>query len=180
MGVCINLIQVILLFIHQSAILTGNKGIYVGDRGFDRGKIISDMIENDISFIFRGDERNLLIKGRNLSYKEIAKRTNYKAVSKNHTFKENIVEVGFKLPNSPDRKHQKKRIAKLYLVIANEKNRRYVYHLCHFRKDYSFEEIIQMAIQYCGIRWGTEEVHRYKGRHKKYYLEKMQLVLLLN
>ena len=66
----------------------------------------------------------------------------------------------FKLPNSPERKHQRKRTAQLYLVIAKEKGKGYVYYLCRFKKQYSPEEIVRMAVQYYGIRWNIEEVHQ--------------------
>lgn len=152
----------ILDFIHQSTILTGNKGIYLGDRGFDSGNILTDMIENDNSFIFRGDDRNLLYNGKMQSYRQIAEQVtlSYKVESKKRNFQANIVEVEYKLPNSPERKHKRRRIVKLYLVIAKEKGKGFVYYLCRFRKEYSYEEIIRMAIQYYGMRWGIEEVHQ--------------------
>ena len=59
-------------FIHQSAILSGNKGIYVGYRGMDRGTLLTDMIDNDNSFIIRENDRNLLYNGKMMSYREIA------------------------------------------------------------------------------------------------------------
>lgn len=152
----------ILDFIHQSAILNGNKGIYIGDRGFDRGNLLTDMIENENSFIIRGDKRNLLYEGKSLSYREIAKKIDlcYKVMSKNRSFKANIVEVSLKLPNPPERKHQRKKIANLYLVVAKEKGKGFVYYLCHFRKEYSYDKMIKMAIQYYGMRWGIEEIHQ--------------------
>lgn len=152
----------ILEFTHQSAILTGNKGIFVGDRGFDRERLLTDMIENDNSFIIRGDERYLMFDGKMMSYKEIAEQMvlTYTIQSKKKTFNANIVEVGYKLPNPPKRKHKRKRIAKLYLVIAKEKGKGYVYYLCRFRKEYSLEKMVRMAVRYYGIRWSIEEVHR--------------------
>ena len=153
----------ILDFIHQSIILNGNKGIYIGDRGFDRGNILTDMIENESSFIIRGDKRNLLYKGESLSYRKIAEKMDlsYKVTSKKRLFKVNIVEVSLKLPNPPERKHQRKRIAKLYLVVAKEKGKGFVYYLCHFRKEYSYDKMIKMAVQYYGMRWGIEEIHQH-------------------
>jgi len=152
----------ILEFIHQSMICTGNKGIYVGDKGFDRGQLITDMIENDGSFIFCGDKRHLLFKEKMQSYHDIAIETKliYEVKSKKRIYKANIVEVGYKLPNPPQRKHKRKRVAKLYLVIAKEKDKGYVYYLCRFRKEYSAEKTVQMAIQYYGMRWSIEEVHQ--------------------
>lgn len=132
----------ILDFIHQSAILTGNKGIYVSDRGLDRERLLTDMIENDNSFIIRGDKRHLLINNQSMSYKEIAGQTKlvYEVVSKSRTFKANIIEVGYKLPNPPARKHKPRRIVKLHLVIAKEKGKGYVYYLCRFRNQYNKKE----------------------------------------
>lgn len=152
----------ILEFIHQSAILTGNKGIFIGDRGFDRERLLTDMIENDNSFIFRGDERHLMFNNKMMSYKEIAEQTDltYTVESKKRTFKANIVEVGYKLPNPPQRKHKRKRITKLYLVIAKEKGKGFVYYICHFRKEYSKEKMLQMTIRYYGLRWSIEEIHQ--------------------
>lgn len=152
----------ILEFTHQSAILTGNKGIFVGDRGMDRENLLNDMIENDNSFIIRGDERHLQFKGKMMSYHDIAEQIDlsYEVISKKRTFQANIVEVGYKIPNLPERKHKRKRIAKLYLVVAREKGKGFVYYLCRFRKSYSFEKMLQMAIQYYGLRWSIEEIHR--------------------
>ena len=152
----------ILDFIHQSAILTSNRGIYIGDRGFDNGNFLTDMIENDNSFIFRGDDRNLLYNEKMLSYREIAEQLDlsYEIISKNRTFRANIVEVGYKLPNPPERKHKRKKIAKLYLVVAQEKGKGFVYYLCRFRKEYSYAKMLEMAIQYYGLRWGIEEIHQ--------------------
>jgi len=166
----------ILEFIHQSSILTGNKGIYVGDRGFDRERLLTDMIENDNSFIVRGDERHLLLNDQPMSYKEIAEQTKliYEISSKSRTFKANIVEVGYKLPNPSARKHKPKRKVKLHLVIAKEKGKGYVYFLCRFRKQYSKEEMTRMAIQYYGMRWSIEEVHR--QLKQDFGWEKMQLL----
>ena len=152
----------ILDFIHQSTILTGNKGIYIGDRGMDREILLTDMIENDNSFIIRGDERHLQFKGEMMSYRDIAEQIDlsYEVISKNRTFKANIVEVGYKLPNPPERKRNRKRIVKLYLVVAREKSKGFVYYLCRFKKSYSLDEMLQMAIQYYGMRWSIEEIHR--------------------
>lgn len=166
----------ILEFVHQSAILTDNKGIYIGDRGLDRERLLTDMIENDNSFIIRGDERHLLLNGQPMPYKEIAERTKlvYEIVSKSRKFNANIVEVGYKLPNPPARKHKRKRIVTLQLVIAKEKGKGYVYYLCRFRKKYSKEEMTRMAIQYYGMRWSIEEVHR--QLKQDFGWEKMQLL----
>lgn len=152
----------ILEFTHQSAILSGNKGIYVGDRGMDRGILLTDMIENDNSFIIRGDDRNLLYKGKMMSYRKIAEQVDLstKVISKGRSFKAGIVEVAFKMPNSPERKHQRKRTAKLYLVVAKEKNKGYVYYLCRFRKDYSSDKMLEMAVKYYGMRWSIEVIHQ--------------------
>ena len=166
----------ILEFIHQSAILTDNKGIYVGDRGFDRERLLTDMIENDNSFIVRGDKRHLLFNNKSVSYKEIAGQTKliYKISSKSRTFKANIVEVEYKLPNSLAIKHKPKRRVKLHLVIAKEKGKGFVYYLCRFRKQYSKQEMTRMAIQYYGLRWSIEEVHR--QLKQDFGWEKMQLL----
>lgn len=166
----------ILEFTHQSAILTGNNGIFIGDRGLDRERLLTDMIENDNSFIIRGDERHLMFNGKMMSYKEIAENVDltYIIESKKRTFNANIVEVGYKLPNPPQRKHKRKRIAKLYLVIAKEKGKGFVYYLCRFRKEYSAEKMVQMAVQYYGLRWSIEEVHR--QIKQDFGWEKMQLL----
>lgn len=166
----------ILEFTHQSAIFTGNKGIFIGDRGLDRERLLTDMIENDNSFIIRGDDRHLLLENRSMSYKEIAEQTEliYEIVSKSRIFKANTVEVGYKLPNPPPRRHKRKRIVKLHLVIAKEAGKGYVYYLCRFRNKYSKKEMVQMAIQYYGMRWSIEEVHR--QIKQDFGWEKMQLL----
>ena len=73
----------------------------MGDRGLDRERIISNCIENDLSFIFRGNQRHLLYKHAMISYYEIATETKliHTVQSKGRTFKANVAEVEFKIPN---------------------------------------------------------------------------------
>jgi len=152
----------ILDFIHSVIIHTGNKGIFVMDRGMDGIKILKDLIQNGVSFMIRGDNRQLMYEGCEMSEREIANTTklDLQVISKGRTFSAGIVPVQLALPNDEDSKHQRKKKADLYLVIAKEPAKGYVYYLCHFRHSYTSEAMMSLTIKYYGLRWGIEEVHR--------------------
>jgi len=132
------------------------------DRGMDSGIILKDLIENDASFIIRGDSRHLLYNGKRMSYREIAEemQLTYKVTSKKRTFKAGIVPVQFILPNGEENKNQRKKTADLYLVVALEPDKSFVYYLCRFRDQYSELQMVNMVIRYYGLRWSIEEIHR--------------------
>jgi len=66
-------------------------------------------------------------------YKEIAVCIDlyYKVISKNRVFKAGITEVGYKLPNQPERK-----------------NKGFVYFPCPFQHEYSHHEVLRIAVKY--------------------------------
>ena len=166
----------IINLISEISILSKNKGVFVGDRGFDRAKLITFMIGNNISFIFRGDKRKLIYNGESKSYYEIAKDLDlkYEVISKGRTFKTGITRVGFTMPNSPDRKHKKKRIAELTLLVSKERGKGFTYYLCGLGNGYPEEKLVDMVVKYYGMRWGIEEIH--KQIKESFNLEKMQLL----
>jgi hypothetical protein len=53
----------VLGLIHNVMVDADNRGIFVMDRGMDGSIILKDLIENDASFIIRGDNRHLLFNG---------------------------------------------------------------------------------------------------------------------
>lgn len=152
----------ILDLIHNVIINTDNRGIFIMDRGMDSTRILTDLLENNTSFIIRGDNRHLVYKDQNLSYLEIAMQSDlpYQITSKKRNFKAGIVPVQFILPNDENNWHQRKKKANLYLVVAKEKGHGYVYYLCSFNKSYTDLEMVNLAIKYYGLRWSIEEVHR--------------------
>jgi hypothetical protein len=139
-----------------------NRGIFVMDRGMDRITILKDLIQNEASFIIRGDKRHLIYNDRELSYLQIAEQVKlkYEVISKNRTFSAGVVPVHLVLPNDENNKNQRKSKADLYLVVAKEPGRGYVYYLCRFRSAYSDAKMVSMVIKYYGLRWSIEEVHR--------------------
>lgn len=162
-----------------------NRGIIVGDRGLDRIRLLNFLLENNIAFILRGDERHLLYKGKSRSYYEIAEdiELNHEVISKGKKFKAGSVKVGIKLPNPPSRKHQRKRIKYFNFVVAKEvlnkqekksKQRGYIYYLVNLKGDYSKEKILEMTVRYYGMRWSIEDAHREIKQDLKW--EKMQLL----
>ena len=148
--------------IHRVMINSDNRGIFVMDRGMDSIIILNDLIENDTSFIIRGDSRHLLFNGKRMSYREIAEgmQLTYKVTSKKRTFKAGIVPVKLILPNGEENKNQRKKTADLYLVVALEPDRSFVYYLCRFRDQYRDLQMVNMVIRYYGLRWSIEEIHR--------------------
>jgi len=152
----------ILDLIHNVIINSDNRGIFVMDRGMDKSKILKDLIGNDVSFIIRGNDRYLWYNGKLMSYKSIAEQVylKYEVKSKKRTFRAGIVPVQLVLPNDEESKHQRKKKANLYLVVALEPDKSFVYYLCRFRDKYSETQMVNLVIKYYGLRWSIEEVHR--------------------
>ena len=152
----------LLSLIHNVIINSDNRGIFVMDRGMDSSIILKDLIENDASFIIRGDDRHLLYNGKSMPYKSIAEQMllNYNVASKKRNFSAGIVPVQLKLPNDEENKNQRKKKADLYLVVALEPDRSFVYYLCRFRNQLSETQMMNLVLKYYGLRWGIEEVHR--------------------
>ena len=166
----------IINLISEISILSKNKGVFVGDRGFDRGKLITFMIENNFDFIFRGDKRHLIYNDKSMSYYEIAKELDLKfeVISKGRTFKVGISKVGFTLPNPPSQKYNRKRTTELYFVVSKERGKGFTYYLCSFEKDYSEDKLVDLVVKYYGMRWGIEEIHEHIKDNFNW--EKMQLL----
>jgi len=152
----------ILDLIHAVIVNTNNNGIFIMDRGMDRGIILKDLIENDVSFIIRGDDRHLEYEGKSMPYRDIANmmQLDHKVKSKKKTFAVGVVPVKFIMPNDEASKNQRKQKADLFLVVALEPGHGYVYYLCRFRNKYSPQEMVSLVVRYYGLRWSIEEVHR--------------------
>lgn len=152
----------ILDLIHAVIVNTENRGIFIMDRGMDGCVILKDLIENDVSFIIRGDDRHLEYEGESMSYRSIAEKMEltHTVKSKKRTFSVGVAPVKYRMPNDETCKNQRKKKADLYLVVALEPDHSYVYYLCRFRRNYSPEEMVSLVVKYYGLRWGIEEVHR--------------------
>jgi hypothetical protein len=72
-----------------------------------------------------------------LSYKVISQETNLCA---------GIVPVQLNTANGDEKKNQRKKKADLYLVVALEPDRSFVYYLCRFRENYSESQMINLVI----------------------------------
>jgi hypothetical protein len=152
-----------ILDLTQSVMINAdNRGIFVMDRGMDRMTILKDLIQNEASFIIRGDKRHLIYNDREMSYLQIAEQVKlkYEVKSKNRIFPTGVVPVQLVLSNDEDNKNQRKSKADLFLVVAKEQDRGYVYYLCRFRHAYSGAQMVSLVIKYYGLRWSIEEVHR--------------------
>ena len=90
--------------IHRIMINSDNRGIFVMDRGMDGSIILKDLIENDASFIIRGDNRHLLYSDKLMSYREIAEdmKLVYTVTSKKRSFSAGVVPVQLILPNGEE------------------------------------------------------------------------------
>jgi len=97
--------------IHSIIIGSDNRGIFVMDRGMDSSIIMKELIENDVSFIIRGNDRHLLCQGEQMSNSSIAEKMKlqYEVKSKKRTFKAGIAPVQFILPNGEENKNQRKK-----------------------------------------------------------------------
>jgi len=156
----------IMQLLREIAVISGNKGIIVGDRGLDRIRLLNYMLENKMKFIIRGKKRNLIYRGKSSSYYEISKDMDlrYKVVSKQRKFRVGVTRVGIKLPNPPSRKYARKRKRYFYFVAAKEElkngEKGYIYYLCNIKDEVSEQKLAKMAVNYYGMRWSIEEVHR--------------------
>jgi len=97
---------------------TGGRGIYVLDRGGDRGKLINPLLRKKLRFIIRlvGD-RHLRVRGRNYEAKDLARRCKMlyaETIVKEVRGEEKVyhIEYGFRPGKFPGRDEQ------LYLVVV--------------------------------------------------------------
>lgn len=154
--------------IDEITISSGNKGVFVFDRGFDSRDLIEHLVSNDNSFIIRGvGKRNVIIDHLELPFVQVCKSIQmlyrHPGVSKDKWF-----ECGIKRVSIRTHPHPKKNAPSVdvWLVQACHRNNRdkrqgYFYFLCDFPyQNLNEEEIIHKVLSGYKLRWLIEQAHR--------------------
>jgi len=147
---------------------TGNRGIFVFDRGFDSWRIISELVQHDNSFIIRSTgRRHFEVDGKTQSIQEI--RSNIDLIyrmsspTQGKWFDCGIIPVRVRISDHPSRNAP---MADMFLVVArhngvNVKKKGWFYFLCRFPgRRLSPEDIVFKTLSSYRLRWKIEEVHR--------------------
>ena len=167
--------------INDITVYTGNKGIFVFDRGFDSRIRIGKLSEDENSFIIRSNgKRNLIINGKEQSFDDICKSV--KLTDKFTGVKNKNIICGIKRVKVRLDPHPKKEpeTADVWLVVcrfisARNKLGGYFYFLCDFPgHDLTLKEVMIKALTGYRMRWKIEEVHR--QIKQDYGWEEMQLL----
>jgi len=171
--------------INDIQVFSGNKGIFVMDRGYDDRRVIENLYNNAASYIIRSKAvRHLYYEGTEQPFKEVSKKIKLKYRYKTDKAKmiAGIAKVGVRLDPYPKKKNIN--IASTYLITARyiQKDKygkdcpKGFFHLyCSFpNRKISEKEMIETALRGYRIRWKIEEVHRHiKG---SYAWEDMQVM----
>ena len=162
---------------------TGNKGVFIFDRGYDRRTVYSFLKDNECDFIVRAKgNRNLILNGVEQKFHDVVKKVklNKKIASKDgkHSFLCGMKRVEIRL-NSHPVKHPD--TAGAWLVVARYQSGRNgeeggsFYFLCDFpNQDLDADMIMEKVLKMYRLRWKIEEVHKHVKQ--EYGWEKMQLM----
>ena len=168
--------------IDEITINSGNKGVFVFDRGFDSRDLINHLVSNENSFIIRGvGKRNVIVDHLELPFTQVCKAIpllyRHPGVRNDQWFECGIQRVKVRTHPHP-RKHAPS--VEVWLVKACHRNNRdkrqgYFYFLCDFPNQHLTEaEIIHKALSSYKLRWLIEQAHRHIKQD--YGWEAMQLM----
>ncbi|MDP3014567.1 MAG: transposase [Candidatus Subteraquimicrobiales bacterium] len=161
---------------------SGNKGVYIFDRGYDRRTLFGFLQQNAMNYIVRSaGARGIIVGGAEKSFIDVAKSVEldhkYVIADSKQTLHCGIKRVSIRLNPHPV-KHPD--TIDTWMVVAryspDHKGRSgYFYFFCDFpgQPDLSAEKIIEKAIIMYRMRWKIEEVHRHLKQ--SYGWEKIQL-----
>ncbi|HOY85680.1 MAG TPA: transposase [Candidatus Syntrophosphaera sp.] len=177
-----SLIQITQDSIVEVIVASGNRGVYVFDRGYDKRHMFAFFKEHECDYIVRSKgDRCLIVDGLEKSFLTVAKTVRRKIVvhssATNTSFNCGIQRVAIRLDGHP-KKHPQ--TAEAWLVVARyvpKKNAKagFFYFLCDFpNQELNEVQIVQKAIAMYHLRWKIEEVH--KQIKQDYGWEKMQLM----
>lgn len=163
-------------------VASGNRGVYVFDRGYDKRHMFTFFKEHSCDFIVRAvGDRGLIVNGVEKSFGEVARSVQRSTVVSSKptepSFRCGIKRVKIRLDGHP-KKHP--HTSDVWLIVARYVPRHngkagFFYFLCDFpNQDLSAEQIIHKAINMYRLRWKIEEVHRHVKQ--SYGWEKMQLM----
>lgn len=177
-----SLIQITQDRIVDVIVASGNRGVYVFDRGYDKRQMFAFMKEHNCDFIIRAvGNRCLIVDGVEQKFDTVARsiKRNLTISSKsgNDSFHCGMKRVKIRLDGSP---RKDPHTMEVWLVVARYVPKRnakagFFYFLCDFpNQDLIATMIMQKAIHMYNLRWKIEEVHRHLKQD--YGWEKMQLM----
>lgn len=153
--------------INEVTIHSGNRGIFVFDRGYDRWRVIDELARNDNAFIIRScEQRHFEVDGRMMSIRKVRETTPlcYRVQSsKSGWFECGVQRVRVRVSNHPT---QDAPMVDLFLVLARYNSHRnkkggWFSFLCRFPgRNLSDETIIAKTLASYRLRWKIEELHR--------------------
>ena len=164
-------------------VASGNRGVFVFDRGYDKRSMFNFFNEHACDFIVRSmASRGLIVDDIETSFDKVAKsvklNTTITSTSGTDSFKCGAKRVKLRLDSHP-KKHPT--TMEVWLIVAryipkdNKKKAGFFYFLCDFpNQDISKEQVIRKSINMYRLRWKIEEVHRHIKQD--YGWEKMQLM----
>jgi len=163
-------------------IASGNKGVYLFDRGYDHRHLYRFLHENGMSYVIRATgERNLIVNGCEQNFLEVAKSVKLNMTYALHGSNQHI-DCGIKRVKLRLNPHPRKHPDTIdtWLIVSrfspdNKGKQGYFYFLCDFpsQPQLTVEAIAEKALRMYRMRWKIEEVHRHVKQ--EYGWEKMQL-----
>jgi len=155
--------------IDEITISSGNKGVFVFDRGFDSRELISHLVNNENSFIIRGvGKRNVIIDHLELPFVQVCKSIpmlyRHPGVSNDQWFECGIKRVSIRTHPQPKKNAPSVEVWLVQACYRNNKDKRrgYFYFLCDFPNQHlSEKEIIHKALSSYKLRWLIEQAHRH-------------------
>ena len=164
------------------SIASGNKGVYVFDRGYDKRYLFSFLEQNSCNYIIRAiGSRGLITGGVEKPFLEVAKSVKldqeYRLKKDGQCLKCGIKRVSIRINPNPV-KHPE--TVDTWLIVARYSTSKtekggFLYLFCDFpgQPDLSLQEIVIKALKMYRMRWKIEEVHRHLKQ--SYEWEKIQL-----
>lgn len=155
--------------INDITVHSGNRGIFVFDRGFDSRRVIDELVKNDNAFIIRSmEQRHFDVNGTLKSIREIRRETplpyRVEGAKPGSWFECGIQPVRIRLSDHPGKSAP---MAELYLVLARHRNHRnnrngWFSFLCRFPNQHpSLEDVVHKTLSSYRLRWKIEETHRH-------------------
>ena len=161
---------------------SGNKGVYVFDRGFDSRHLFRFLQTTGMNYIVRSTgDRSLITGGCERSFLEVAKSVkldfNIQDKTSNKMFKCGVKRVEIRLDPHPVKSPE---TLETWLVVARYHSGKLggnglFYFFCDFpgEPELTLEQIMAKALWMYRMRWKIEEVHRHLKQ--SYNWEKIQL-----
>lgn len=161
---------------------SGNKGVYVFDRGYDSRHLFRFLQTTGMNYVVRSTgDRSLIAGGCERTFLEVAKsvKLDFHIQDKtfNQTFKCGAKRVGIRLDPHPVKNPE---TLETWLVVARYTSGKqggngFFYFFCDFQgePDLTLEKIVAKTLRTYRMRWKIEEVHRHLKQ--SYGWEKIQL-----